>query len=170
MRRPLSQAAELLLLAIDPERGGLLPCDRGRFGRALAVAAGGAPGRLAGWRARRRALGELIELGLARRGRRGPVLADRSAPGVQFRPLREALLNDTLESERDTTLLLLLAYAGLLHDRLGRADRRVAYRRLRGEIPHSGAVAALGLGAADFDFLPEEAYRFDNSGSSTGGA
>jgi hypothetical protein len=133
----ISLAAELLLLAIDPEKGGLLPRRRRRFRRALAATHGSAgrgrrlPG--AGRRACRHAARELEGLGLVERRR--PVgrlrLADRTLAAKRFQPIRRGLVDDDIRDPRTLDLALLLAWTGLLGHRLTRNERRMAARRLR---------------------------------------
>lgn len=158
-------SAELMLYAIDPERGGLLRRHRRQFKRALAAAGAIDTGRerrgwrLAARRARRRALRELRAAGLVARGRglRGPRLVDRAAPGRQFRPLRDALLSDggTVDG-RGAILLLLLGYARLLNHRLtSRDDRRVAYRKLRRFIPQPAEPGRRGGAASPAPLNPD---------------
>ncbi|HEX8648589.1 MAG TPA: hypothetical protein VF715_16970 [Thermoleophilaceae bacterium] len=118
----LSLPAELLLLAIDPERGGLLPRRRRRFRRAFRAAGGG----------RRQALRELREAGLARRGgvRRRIRLTDPAEARRRFQRLRETIAAGAAEDPRDVLLLALLAYSGLLAGRLTKGERRRAARML----------------------------------------
>ena len=144
MHAGLSTGAELLLLAIDPDDGELLPRRRLRFLRALALAEGARPRRgaaLRGFAARRRALRELRDAGVVEEEGRRPV--DRLAGGKRFRRIREGLVADSLD-ERDDTLLVLLAYSGLLVPRLSRDERRLAHRRLRGLVAHPGAAPRSG--------------------------
>jgi hypothetical protein len=154
----LSLPAELVLLAIDPKRGGLLPRKRRRFRQALGVAEGGGRGR----GARRRALRELRRAGLAaRRGvPRRVRLLDPADAGRRFARLRTAINEGEAEDQRDWVLLVLLAYSGLLAGRLSKSERRAAARMLRrvlregrtgawdvplsGEQPVNAAVMALG--------------------------
>jgi hypothetical protein len=160
-----SLGAELLMLAIDPKDGGLLPHNRSRLLKALAAAEdGGRTGRIAGVRARRLAMRELEAAGLvhdagvARRMR----LTDPAAGRRRFAHLARALTENEVEHARDRELLVLLAWAGLLAGRLSKGERRLAARRLRawgqetggvwqpeGSAPQAipdayGAVAALG--------------------------
>ena len=159
----LSLGAELLLLSVDPGRGGLLG-KRRRTRKALR-AAGSSP---------RQALGELRAAGLVTRDRPfGRLrLVDRAQAGARFRRLREALAEGTLDEERaggtidegrDRDLAMLLAWTGALGARLSAHERRVAARRIRGlaqsarqaqEIPAASAalpplILALGLAATD---------------------
>lgn len=134
----LSQTAELLLLAIDPAKGGLFPHHRRRFRRALAHThqADRGDGRTAVWgagRARREAVRELERLGLVEPKRvSGRLrLADPSRAGKRFHQLVGCVLQDELSDPRDRVLLLLLAGSGVLAHRLSRQERRLAARRLR---------------------------------------
>ena len=134
----LSLAAELLLFAIDPAHGGLLPRRRRRFRRALARAyRADRPGRDWPWvalLARRRATRELAQAGLtASRLLTSPRLrlADRPLAMRRFRRLCGALLEDESPAARELALALLLAWSGILHRRLTRDERRVAARRVR---------------------------------------
>ncbi|MCA1701428.1 MAG: hypothetical protein LC790_22025, partial [Actinobacteria bacterium] len=86
-----SLTAELLLLGIDPAKGGFLPCCGRRFRKALALASladrGG--GRHWPWlarRARREGLGELAREGILepRRWFKAPRVADRTVAVRRF--------------------------------------------------------------------------------------
>ncbi len=159
----LSLGAELLLLSVDPGRGGLLG-KRRRLRKAL---------RAAGT-TRRRATRELTDAGLIEGT--GPFdrvrLVDRAAAGARFRRLREALAEGTLdeghgegarEEGRERDLAMLLAWTGALGARLSAHERRVAGRRIRAlaesarqahEVPAASAalpplILALGLAATD---------------------
>ncbi len=134
----LSLVAELLLFAIDPDEGGLLPRHRRRFRRALARACraerAGHSWPVFAMLARREARRELAQAGLidsrsltSRRLR----LADRPFATRRFRRLCGALLEDDSPAARDLALALLLAWSGILPRRLTRDERRVAARRLR---------------------------------------
>ena len=143
MHAGLSTGAELLLLAIDPDDGELLPRRRLRFLRALAEGARPRRGAaLRGFAARRRALRELRDAGVVEEEGMRPV--DRLAGGKRFRRIREGLVAESL-GERDDTLLVLLAYSGLLVPRLSRDERLPAHRLLRGSwrirTPRPGAAA-----------------------------
>ena len=137
---PLSLPAELHLLAIDPSSGGLLPRRRLRFRKALAAAeaahrgGGGRPGVTASVRGRRRALRELeaADLLKSRRPFGRMRLADSSAAGVRFQRLLSCLRDGKDLPPRDRELALLLAWSGLLAERLSKGDRRIVARRLRG--------------------------------------
>jgi hypothetical protein len=58
-------------------------------------------------------------------------LADRRAAMRRFNRLRGALLDDDSPAAREMSLILLLAWSGILPNRLTRAERRTAVRRLR---------------------------------------
>ena len=145
----LSLGAELLLLAIDPARGGLLPRNRTRFRRALAGAYRSDRASRRGWspapgRARRRAVRELKRAGLVEQRWLGHLrLADRAEAAKHFNRLSSCLRDDELSEPRDRVLTLLLAWSGVLAQRLSRDERRIAARRLRpliragqlGEVP-----------------------------------
>jgi hypothetical protein len=119
----LSLPAELLLLSIDPERGGLLPRRQRRFRRALRAAGG----------SRRRALRELRAAGLAARGgrRRRIRLTDPAEARRRFKRLRDVIAAGTADDQRDVLLLVLLAYSGVLQSRLSKSERRRAARMLQ---------------------------------------
>jgi hypothetical protein len=155
----LSLGAELLLLSVDPARGGLLG-KRRRMRKALRATGSG----------RRRALGELRAARLITRDRPlGRIrLADRAEAGARFRHLREALADGTLDADgadegRERDLAMLLAWTGALGARLSAHERRVASRRIRAlaqsarrahEVPSASHVLpplilALGLAATD---------------------
>jgi uncharacterized membrane protein YgcG len=138
----LSPAADLLLLAIDPDGGGLLPRKRRRFLRALALAKGAAPrgATLRGLRARRDAMAELAAAGLVGPDGR-PV--DRLASGKRMRRIRDGLAAESL-TPRDDLLLVLLAYSGMLVSRLSRDERRLAHRRLRTFVQHPDRLRPTG--------------------------
>lgn len=131
----LSLSAELLLLAIDPGLGGLVPHNRGRFRRALArTRASDTGARQWRWRAQREALQELERAGLLQpRGAFGGrvQLADRRRAVTRFNRLRKCLDEDNLSEPRDRELALLLAWTGVLQHRLSRDERRIAARRIR---------------------------------------
>jgi hypothetical protein len=155
----LSLAAELLIVAIDPRRGGLLRRRRRHFRRALAVASGYRRTPLAGWRARRGAHRELRAAGLlapdstARR----PRLADRKARAEVLRRVRRCVLDSSAGELRDRELLPLMAWSGLLVPWLTRDERRLALRRIQdAEAPVSDVVARLG-GLFQFYDLYEDA-------------
>ena len=155
----LSLGAELLLLSVDPGRGGLLG-KRRRIRKALRVAGS----------SRRRALEELRDIGLVTRDRPfGRVrLADRAEAGARFRRLRDALAEGTLDEGRadegrERDLAMLLAWTGVLGARLSAHERRVASRRIRAlaesarrpqAVPSAShalppLILALGLAATD---------------------
>ena len=112
----LSLGAELLLLSIDPEDGGLLPRRKSRFRRAV----GG----------RRRAAAELKAAGLAE-ARLGRLrLADRTLAVRRFKRLHGLLRDGELSEPRDRELVLLLTWTGVLASRLSKEERRIAARRV----------------------------------------
>lgn len=134
----LSLVAELLLFALDPDAGGLLPRRRRRFRTALVRAyRAERPGR--GWPgiavvARRRAAQELAQAGLVQSRSLASIrlcLADRPAAMRRFRRLCGALLDDDPPAARELSLVLLLAWSGILPKRMTRDERRIAARRLR---------------------------------------
>ena len=121
----LSLGAELLLLSIDPASGGLLVRRRHRRRRRRAVRADAGSYRAA--------VGELRRAGLAAGG--GPfrplVLADRQTAASRLRALEAAIRDNELSNQRDTDLLVLLAWTGVLAKRLPAQLRRLTARRLR---------------------------------------
>lgn len=143
--RDLSLSAELLLFAIDPADGGLVPHDRGRFREALADSER-SNGHKRRWGARRRALRELERAGLVepRRQFLGRVrLADRDRAAAYVHRLRKCLRDDEFATPRDRELAIILAWAGVLTHRLGsRDERRIAARRIR-KVAHSLEVDGL---------------------------
>lgn len=183
MEPPLSLGAELLLVATDPNRGGLLPRRGRRFHRALAGAAGSsrfAP--LAGWRARRRAHEELAAAGVVVPGStaRTPRLADREPRTAVLRRVRRCIRDEDAGEPRDRELLLLMAWCGLLTEWLSRDERRLALRRLQDRAPATQGIGALGwVGAAASaemfaeagfgDFGGGEAAGLEAGGASDGG-
>jgi uncharacterized membrane protein YgcG len=184
MESRLSLPAELLLVAIDPNRGGLLPRRRRRFRRALAGAQGFsriAP--LAGWRARRRAYGELERARLLAPDSTAsrPRLADREARTAVMQRVRRCVRDEAAGEPRDRELLLLMAWCGLLAEWLSRDERRLALRRLHdGPAPQTHGIAALGFVGADAtadlfaeagfgDFGGGEAGGLEPGGASEGG-
>jgi hypothetical protein len=169
----LSVGAELLLVAVDPNRGGFVRRRRRRFRRALAAAYGlrrFAP--FAAWRARRRAYAELARAGLLNSGStpRSPRLEDRAARSAVMRRVRRCL-QDVEGEPRDRELLLLMAWSGLLSGWLSQDERRLALRRLQhGQAPVSEGVAALGaVGLAASSDLFAEAGFGDFGGGDAGG-
>ena len=193
----LSLTAELLLLAIDPGRGGLFPRRRRRFRKALAAAhqaeRGDARRAAKGARgARREAVRELERVGLVqpRRVFGRLRLADSTRAGKRFQQLVRCVQENELTDPRDRELLLLLAWSGVLAHRLSYEERRLAVRRLRkfvpppkagvgqarlrGQAPVSEMTAGLGVvglaaGGAGFDFGGCEA-SFGGGGGYGGGA
>jgi hypothetical protein len=180
----LSLGAELLLVATDPNRGGLLPRRRRRFGRALAAVEGRsrwAP--LAGRRARRAAHAELRAAGVLAPDStaRTPRLAEREPRTEVLRRVRRCIRDDEAGEPRDRELLLLMAWCGLLTEWLSRDERRLALRRLQDRpVPATQGVGALGwIGmAASADLFAEagfgdygggEAAGLDAGGASAGG-
>ena len=139
-------SAEVLLLSIDPGHGGLI----GQKKRVLAAVrkAGGTPDS---------ALDELKQDGLVRGGLGllgGRVeLVDRAPAARRFRELQEAIRADSLADGRDTELFVLLAWSGVLAQRLPKHERRTAANRLRrvdGELLEESDLIGAGL-AADYD-------------------
>jgi hypothetical protein len=123
MEPRLSLGGELLLVAIDPNHGGLLPRRTRRFRKGLA-AAEGLPARmpLSAWR---------------------PRLGDREARTAVLRRVRLCVGDEAAGEPRDRELLLLMAWSGLLSTWLSRDERRLALRRLQ----HSPPPATQGVGA-----------------------
>jgi hypothetical protein len=184
MEPTLSLGAELLLVATDPGRGGLLPRRRRRFRRALAAARGlSTRSPLAGRRAQRGAYAELERAGLVAPGStaRRPRLADRDVRTAVLRRVRRCVRDEKAGEPRDRELLLLMAWSGLLADWLSRDERRLALRRLQdGPMPELQGLGALGLvGAAATaelfaeagfgDFGGGEAAGLEAGGASEGG-
>lgn len=132
----VSLSAELLLLAVDPGKGGLLPHSRQRFRRALA-ASREAGYRLPGaaWRARRAAIDELTRAELI--GPQGLQLADRPRVTARFHAVCECIEQPSAADPRAWEVLVLLAWSGVLAHRLSKDERRVANRRLRGVLKKS---------------------------------
>jgi len=129
-RDDLSLTAELLLPAVDPGDGGLLPHSRRRLRRALAASRGtghGLPG--AAWRARRAATDELARAGLV--SKRGLRLTDPRRASARFGRVRTALYEPDAADARDLELPVLLAWCGVLGQRLTRDERRLAHRRVQ---------------------------------------
>lgn len=170
----LSLAAETLLLAIDPGRGGLLARNRRRFRKAVSAAhrvAQGGSGRPHAW-AIAQARGELAHAGLIVSGRPFAELrlTDTARAARRFQDLRRGLLEGDLSDPRDQGLAALLAWSGILAGRLSRDEWRIAVRRLRGmaatpagRAPLSAqqrmtegvlALGAVAFGASD-DWLSE---------------
>jgi hypothetical protein len=174
METTLSLGAELLLVATDPNRGGLLPRRRRRFRRALAAAQGisrFAP--LAGWRARRRAHGELRAAGLLApdSAARRPRLAHREQRTGVLRRVRACVRDKALDAPRDRELLLLMAWSGLLSDWLSRDERRLALRRIQDTpAPQFQGLGALGLvsAAATADLFAEAGFGDFGGGEAAG--
>jgi hypothetical protein len=174
MEPTLSLGAELLLVATDPNRGGLLPRRRRRFRRALAAAQGlSRSSPLAGRRAHRRAYGELERGGLlapdstARR----PRLAGRDVRAAVLRRVRRCVRHEAAGEPRDRELLLLMGWSGLLAGWLSRDERRLALRRLQdGQAPLNEGVAALSLVgvAATWDLFGEAGFGDFGGGDATG--
>jgi hypothetical protein len=185
----LSLGAELLMLAVDPTDGGLLPHNRRRLLKALAAADDGAGGgRLAGRRARRRALDELRaasvvdDAGALRRAR----LTDPARARRRFADLVRGMTENELNDGRDRELLLLLAWIGALAGRLSKSERRLAARRLHawgqaadealqpeGGAPQPssdayGAIAALG-GMTALSVAAYDGFGPTDSGAAHGG-
>lgn len=141
----LSLAAELLLLSVAPAHGGLLP-PRGRLRlrkalSAARVADGGL--KRSGWRVGRTARRELIDAGLVEPALllRNLRLVDLTRPGRRFRRLVECIEAGVYDQRREGDLIVLLAAAGVLAERLTSHQRWIAARRLRSLIPPSEAGA-----------------------------
>jgi hypothetical protein len=120
----------MLLLAIDPGDGGLLPRSGRRFRRALVAtreSGSGFPG--AARRAQRAAAGELSAAGLLTPD--DLQLADRSRAAARFRTVSRCLEQPGGATHRAWELLVLLAWSGVLAERLNKDERRMAERRLR---------------------------------------
>jgi hypothetical protein len=132
----LSLQADLLLLTVDPARGGLFPRRRRRFRKALAAAHRhdkGGSARRRPWHgvvARRQATTELAAGGLIERRDRRIHLRDRRAASERFHRLRRCLATNDFPEPRDRQLALLLAWSGVLRAPT-RDERRIAARRLR---------------------------------------
>jgi hypothetical protein len=139
----LSLEAELLLLSVAPAHGGLLPRrGRGRLRKALTaarVAEGGL--KRSGWRVGRAARRELIDAGLVKPALllRNLRLVDTARPGRRFRRLVECIESGVYNERREGDLIVLLAAAGVLAERLTTHQRWIAARRLRSLIPPSEA-------------------------------
>jgi len=127
--------AELLWLAIEPEKGGLFPHHRRRFRKALALAhrVDRGDSRVDPRRARREAVGELERLGLVQpRSVFGRLrLVDLARAHARFDQLLRRVREDELTDSRDKELLLLLGGSGVLAHRLSDEERRLAARRMR---------------------------------------
>ena len=158
----LSLVAELLLFAIDPSDGGLLPRRQRRFRRALVRAyRAERPGRR--WLglplvARRRAAKELAQAGLVESHPFTSLrlrLADRRAAMRRFRRLCGALLDDDSPAARELALVLLLAWSGILPNRLTADERRIAVRRLRRLVGHPLFSASLQVPLSGASADPE---------------
>ena len=151
MAGDLSLGAELLLLSVDPAKGGLFPHRRRRLRRALR-GAGGQSGR----RARREALRELELAGLIEPHRLGSRLrlADRAQAAQRFNRVRRCLRDDDFADPHDRALVVLLAWTGVLARRLSRDERRVALRRLR-VLSRSPMLVAAGGGPGEADALAD---------------
>jgi hypothetical protein len=188
--RPLSLTAELFLLSMDPDRGGLLPLNRGRFHRALQATFDAEHASPRGDRhARRSALLELENAALiGPRRLPGPRrLTDRKTAATHFRCVYRCLEDGGLAERRDWELLVLLTWCGVLAHRLSRDERRIAIRRLRqllrldtergqwqppGEapqpipawIPELGGIAALASDIAHFEAPDIADFGIDHSG------
>jgi hypothetical protein len=139
----LSLEAELLLLSIAPAHGGLLPTHgRRRLRRALAAARLAEVGtKRPGWLVGRAARRELIDAGLVERALllRNLRLVDIAGPGQRFRRLVECVETGVYNERREGDLIVLLAAAGVLAERLTTHQRWTAAKRLRSLIPPSEA-------------------------------
>src|SRR4051794_27075641 len=188
----LSLEAELLLLAVAPAHGGLLPTrGRRRLRRALAaarVAEGGA--KRSGWRVGRAARRELVEAGLVEPALllRNLRLVDLAVPGRRFRRLVECIETGVYDERREGDLIVLLAAAGVLAERLTTHPRWTAALRLRSLIPVSeagvwqpplsgqieisqglGSFAAAGMMSDAFGLAAGVGGGFDGGGVDGGG-
>jgi hypothetical protein len=167
----LSLSAELLLLAVNPAHGGLLPRRRRRRLRNALTAArmvddSSARGTaFSGWRAGRVARRELLSADLIERKvlLRTAKLTDRRPAGRRFRALWDCIEADEFPDQRSRDLAVLLASSGVLAERLTSHQRWIAWRRLKGlmardetgawVVPLTGAaplsdgIAALGVAA-----------------------
>lgn len=128
----LSLAAELLLLTFDPGPATLYPTRIGRLSIALGAADAGKPRFgslrrirlwLLGWRARGRAVQELASHGMTTRSR-NPRLLDRAALAGRYGRLAACMRTNTFPDPRDRSLILLLAWMGVLAHRLRGRDPR----------------------------------------------
>jgi hypothetical protein len=122
----LSPAAELFVCAIDPKTGRLVKRRRRRFRKALASLS-------RSWRPRRAAISELRAAGLIERSARPgrhPVVPG-SGYHVPLARVRRGIETGTFERERDQALFALLAWTGVLAQRLSRSERRTAVKRLK---------------------------------------
>lgn len=152
--------ATLFLIAIDPKTGRLVKRRRLRFRKALATC------YVASWRgaataARRVAVRELRGAGLIERSLipgRYPIVAG-SAAYKPFGQLKRAIDNG-LRDERDITLFVLLAWSGVLRQRLTRGERNSARQTLKRLLaapdPNPGSVEPIPKFAAA---LGEVAFR-----------
>ncbi len=180
----LSLVAALLLIAIDPKTGRLVKRRRRRFRKALAGAhRGGAP--------RRAAVRELRRRGMIARS---PVpghypIVSGSGATVPFGRVRLGIEKGFVR-QREIELCLLLAWAGVLQNRLTRSERRTMGKRLRlllldpekaGAQHHEIPAVADALGRIAFDeqmdivqeavgdLLSGDAVTFDVGGGGGGG-
>jgi hypothetical protein len=128
----LSPAAELFVTAIDPKSGRLVRRRRRRFRKALAAfSTARGPGRAAA--ARRTAIRELRARGMIERSVRPghhPVVPG-SGYGTPFARIRRGIETGEFDDERDQALFGLLAWTGVLAQRLSRSERRTAAKRLK---------------------------------------
>jgi hypothetical protein len=174
MERTLSLGAELLLVGIDPNRGGLLPRRKRRFRKGLAAGEGLSTRLpLSGWRARRRAYAELERGGVLAPDStpRRPRLGDRDARTAVLRRVRRCVQDKAADEPRDRELLLLMAWTGLLSDWLSRDERRLALRRLQDSPARATqGIGAFGLvgGVATADLFGEAGFG-DFGGGEAGG-
>lgn len=130
--RDLSPAAELFVTAIDPATGRLVKRKRRRFRKALAASpTAAAPASAA--RARRAAIEELLSLGLIEKSRRPgryPVVVGSTFSAPLSR-VRRAIVRGNFDEPRDVRLFALLAWTGVLAQRLDRSERRSAARQIK---------------------------------------
>lgn len=147
----LSLAAELLLLSFDPRPASLYPARAGRLSMALGLAGapeehGGSVRRarlwLLGRRARGRALKELSVHGMVATGR-NPQLLDRAALAARYDRLAACMGANEFPDPRDRTLILLLAWTGVLAQRLRGRDPRWFKRMIEGAVPEPDLTSPL---------------------------
>jgi hypothetical protein len=127
----LSAAAELFLIAIDPNTGRLVKRRRRRFRKALRASKPATPaGSLLPGRA---AVRELKAHGFVESSflpGHFPVVPG-SGYGASLARLRRGMVSGSFGDVRDLRLFALLAWTGVLAQRLDRSDRKAAARRIR---------------------------------------